>query len=76
MISTVAANVGDRIECSECFGTIKYIGLIEGYSGTWFGIDWDEEGRGKHDGSVKGVRYFAARYVLLSSYDYSCEHAN
>lgn len=25
------------------------------------GVEWEEEGRGKHDGSHKGVRYFEAK---------------
>ena len=41
-------------------GTIKYIGPVQGYSGTWVGVDWDN-GEGKHDGSVNGVRYFQAK---------------
>ncbi|EEF36877.1 tubulin-folding cofactor E [Ricinus communis] len=41
-------------------GMVKYIGPVEGYSGTWVGVDWDN-GEGKHDGSVNGVRYFQAR---------------
>ena len=57
-------SIGDRIECSGLFGTIKYIGDVEGYKGTWLGVDWDDSERGKHDGSVNGKRYFSARYVL------------
>lgn len=67
MISTSTGNVGDRIECSGDFGTIKYVGSIDGYSGVWYGIDWDDKGRGKHDGIVKGVRYFTSRYVSSSN---------
>lgn len=55
------ANIGDRIECSGCIGTIKYIGPVDGYSSTWLGIDWDNLERGKHDGNVNGKRYFTAR---------------
>lgn len=32
--------------------------------GVWLGVDWDDPGRGKHDGSYKNVRYFAARYDM------------
>lgn len=55
------ARVGDRIECSGQYGTIKYIGAVEGYSGTWLGIDWDNPERGKHNGCVSGKQYFTAR---------------
>lgn len=41
-------------------GTVKYVGEVEGYSGEWVGVDWDD-GNGKHDGSVNGVNYFRAR---------------
>ncbi|ERM99679.1 tubulin-folding cofactor E [Amborella trichopoda] len=41
-------------------GTVKYVGPVHGYSGFWVGLDWDN-GDGKHDGSVNGVRYFQAR---------------
>ncbi|KAK2635452.1 hypothetical protein Ddye_030244 [Dipteronia dyeriana] len=41
-------------------GTVKYIGEVQGYTGVWVGVDWDD-GNGKHDGSVNGVSYFRAR---------------
>ncbi|XP_058090068.1 tubulin-folding cofactor E [Magnolia sinica] len=40
-------------------GTVKYIGPVEGYSGIWVGVDWDNCD-GKHDGSLNGIRYFMA----------------
>ncbi|KAL8144366.1 hypothetical protein V2J09_017398 [Rumex salicifolius] len=40
-------------------GTVKYVGPVQGYSGQWVGVDWDNAD-GKHDGSVNGVRYFQA----------------
>lgn len=59
--------VGDRVEVNGNRGTIGYIGSVEGYDGKWIGIDWDNPERGKHDGSVKGKRYFQARLVLFSN---------
>lgn len=56
--------VGDRVEVGGNRGTISYIGAIEGYDGEWVGIDWDNPERGKHDGSVKGKRYFQAKFVV------------
>lgn len=41
-------------------GTVKYVGPVQGYTGTWVGVDWDN-GDGKHDGSVNGFRYFQAK---------------
>ncbi|XP_065880822.1 tubulin-folding cofactor E [Euphorbia lathyris] len=55
--------LGQRIHlCSDPrrIGTVKFIGPLQGYSGTWIGVDWDN-GEGKHDGSVNGVRYFQAK---------------
>ncbi|KAL3986225.1 CAP-Gly domain family protein [Acanthocheilonema viteae] len=60
--------VGDRVEIGEDRGTISYIGAIEGYDGEWVGIDWDNPERGKHDGSVKGKRYFQANSAKSGSF--------
>ncbi|XP_027094567.1 tubulin-folding cofactor E-like isoform X2 [Coffea arabica] len=48
-------------------GTVKYVGSVEGYSGTWVGVDWDDGGQGKHDGSHNGVQYFQARGLKTAS---------
>lgn len=42
-------------------GTVKYVGPVEGIPGIWVGVDWDNDGEGKHDGSHNGVQYFQAR---------------
>ncbi|CAI9735554.1 tubulin-specific chaperone E-like [Octopus vulgaris] len=60
--------IGDRIECDDYFGTIKYIGEVDAMEGVWFGIDWDEIHRGKHDGSYKGRRYFQAGHPKSGSF--------
>ncbi|XP_047173440.1 tubulin-folding cofactor E isoform X2 [Vigna umbellata] len=55
--------VGQRVRAlgdPQRIGTVKYVGPIEGYSDTWVGVDWDN-GEGKHDGSMNGVRYFHAK---------------
>lgn len=52
--------IGQRVHSvsdSRRVGTVMYVGPVDGYSGTWVGVDWDN-GDGKHDGTVKGVRYF------------------
>ncbi|XP_037970492.2 tubulin-specific chaperone E [Plutella xylostella] len=51
-------DIGSRIKCSEHFATVKYIGEVQGYKGTWYGVEWDDPARGKHDGSVDGIQYF------------------
>lgn len=38
--------------------TVRYVGPVDGQSGTWVGIEYDEAGRGKHDGCHAGRRYF------------------
>lgn len=51
-------DIGSRIKCSEHFATVKYIGEVQGHKGTWYGVEWDDPARGKHDGSVDGIQYF------------------
>ncbi|GLJ31948.1 hypothetical protein SUGI_0643060 [Cryptomeria japonica] len=55
--------VGQRVRSVEKgtrkIGTVKYIGPVQGYEGIWAGVDWDD-GEGRHNGSVNGVRYFEA----------------
>ncbi|XP_057974807.1 tubulin-folding cofactor E isoform X2 [Malania oleifera] len=48
-------------------GTVQYVGPVEGHSGTWVGVDWDN-GEAKHDGSVNGVRYFQAKSEKSGSF--------
>ncbi|XP_039020260.1 tubulin-folding cofactor B-like [Hibiscus syriacus] len=52
--------VGDRCEVDpgEKRGVIKYVGRAEALGpGFWIGVQYDEP-LGKHDGMVKGTRYF------------------
>lgn len=46
---------------------MKYVGPVQGYSGTWVGVDWDNR-EGKHDGSINGVRYFQANGEKSASF--------
>ncbi|CAI0556484.1 unnamed protein product, partial [Linum tenue] len=62
-MSSISFKVGQRVHSvgdPRRIGTVKYVGTVEGYSGSWVGVDWDN-GEGKHDGTVNGVRYFQAR---------------
>ena len=38
--------------------TVRYVGPIDGQQDIWVGIEYDEPGRGKHDGSHGDRRYF------------------
>ena len=53
--------VGRRLRHENFRGTIRYVGEIDGQKGVWYGVDWDDESRGKHDGSINGKRYFQAK---------------
>ncbi|KAG9395985.1 CAP-Gly domain [Carpediemonas membranifera] len=54
-------HVGDRVEVlGGRRGTVRFVGVVpEIKSGWWVGIEYDEPS-GKHDGVVKGKRYFDA----------------
>lgn len=58
----IGFNIGQRVctintERSPQCGTVKYVGSVQGYEGSWVGVDWDS-GQGKHNGTVKGIHYF------------------
>lgn len=46
------------------YGTIKYIGEVQGSTGNWVGLRWDDPRRGKHDGEHNGI-YFIINQVLI-----------
>lgn len=56
-------SAGDR----RRIGTVRYVGPVQGHSGAWVGVDWDN-GDGKHDGAVNGVRYFQAKSQWSGSF--------
>lgn len=61
--------MGERLEIDEIYCTVRYIGLLP----TWpdniaYGVEWDKEGRGKHDGSIGGVRYFRTNKKCAGSF--------
>ena len=53
--------VGDRVRSEGSAATVRYVGAVEGQDAkkVWVGVEWDEPGRGKHDGTAGGTRYFA-----------------
>lgn len=40
------------------YGTVRYIGEVDGTMGLWLGVEWDQADQGKHDGVHRGRRYF------------------
>uniref|UniRef100_A0A7N0U8T7 CAP-Gly domain-containing protein n=1 Tax=Kalanchoe fedtschenkoi TaxID=63787 RepID=A0A7N0U8T7_KALFE len=69
-LTTSAFTIDQRVHFagdSRRIGTVKYVGPVEGYSGLWVGVDWDD-GEGKHDGSVNGVCYFHAKTPKSASF--------
>ncbi|KAI1265927.1 Thioesterase/thiol ester dehydrase-isomerase [Xylariaceae sp. FL1019] len=58
---STSSRVGDRLSYDGAVCTVRYVGEVAGTSGSWLGVEWDDAGRGKHDGSHKGVRYFTCK---------------
>ncbi|KDP45616.1 hypothetical protein JCGZ_17223 [Jatropha curcas] len=68
--SNESFKIGQRVHSTSDrrrIGTVKYVGPLQGHPGTWVGVDWDN-GEGKHDGSVNGVRYFHSRLERSGSF--------
>ncbi|EGD75075.1 hypothetical protein PTSG_06731 [Salpingoeca rosetta] len=57
-----------RVKVGAERGTVRYVGQVQGAQGTWYGIEWDDPSRGKHDGSHKGVKYFACSHATGGSF--------
>lgn len=57
--TAVLPDAGTRFALSGYIGTIRYVGEVDGTSGIWLGVEWDDRGRGKHDGIKDGKRYFS-----------------
>ena len=59
-----AASIGTLVQCDADIGTIKYIGPVQELKDStelWYGVEWRDPSRGKHDGSYKGTRYFETK---------------
>ncbi|KUJ07931.1 CAP-Gly domain-containing protein [Mollisia scopiformis] len=55
--------IGGRLSYGSAICTLRYIGPVAGtdQSTVWFGVEWDDHSRGKHDGSHQGQRYFTCK---------------
>jgi hypothetical protein len=54
----VEPTVGCRVRILKDLATVRYVGPVDGQTGNWVGVEWDDASRGKHDGSTGGRRYF------------------
>lgn len=57
--------IGDRVQVDKKNASVRYVGSIDGQDGTWVGLEWDDESRGKHDGSHSGRTCENARLFPL-----------
>lgn len=54
----MAHYVGQRLSLKGQACTVQYVGAVADKPGTWLGVEWDDPGRGKHDGTHDGTKYF------------------
>ncbi|ENN77099.1 hypothetical protein D910_10209 [Dendroctonus ponderosae] len=60
--------VGSRIESGGFIGTVRFVGLLPEHAGQWYGIEWDNPSRGKHNGTVNGVQFFQTGHPTAGSF--------
>ncbi|XP_029204560.2 tubulin-specific chaperone E-like isoform X2 [Acropora millepora] len=60
--------VGKRVLCEGFRGEIKFVGPVPPTQGEWYGIEWDDHTRGKHDGTNEGVSYFECKHPKGGSF--------
>jgi tubulin-specific chaperone E len=71
MIDNTENLLNKRIACNQSIGTIKYVGYLDGDEAIkelYYGIEWDDVKRGKHDGTFKGKKYFTTKYPTSGSF--------
>ncbi|KAI8083086.1 uncharacterized protein BX664DRAFT_339788 [Halteromyces radiatus] len=61
-------SIGTRIQVGDDRATVRYIGQVTGSTGEWLGVEWDDDKRGKHDGSHNGTLYFTCRSKSSGSF--------
>ena len=54
--------VGDHVDVNGIAAIIRFIGSTEFSDGTWVGVELDTP-KGKNDGTVQGVQYFACPHL-------------
>ncbi|OQO12162.1 hypothetical protein B0A48_02802 [Cryoendolithus antarcticus] len=63
-MSELDAYVGQRRSLRGQTCTVRYVGTVDSKHGIWFGVEWDDTLRGKHNGTHDGVEYFASASFL------------
>ena len=51
-----------RLGTSDLVGVVRFVGEVEGRSGVWVGVEWDDLGRGDTLGELNGRRYFVCSH--------------
>ncbi|KAJ1966965.1 hypothetical protein H4R34_006445, partial [Dimargaris verticillata] len=59
---------GRRVVYRGDVGTIRYAGPVPPAPGLWYGVEWDNAARGKHDGTQGGVKYFECQHPTAGSF--------
>ncbi|KAL0946805.1 hypothetical protein HGRIS_012976 [Hohenbuehelia grisea] len=60
--------VGTRLSVGGQLGTVRYIGPVDGTLGSWLGVEWDDQQRGKHSGTHRDKQYFSCRVPNAGSF--------
>ena len=63
-----APRPGARVQIGNCKAIVKYVGEVQGQTGPWVGLEWDDAARGKNDGSTGGQVYFKCRSPSAGSF--------
>ena len=65
---SVLPSVGDRVVVhGKHTGTVRYVGSVDYANGDdWCGVEMDEPGIGKNNGTVKGKTYFTTPNKMVS----------
>ena len=80
MVMCAKFKVGDRISYSDYNCTILYVGEISVWPGEIaYGVEWDDDTRGKHNGKLGGIQYFntirpkSGSFLKVSKVDVSAD---
>lgn len=66
-MAQTTAYVNQRRSYNGDLCTVRYVGKVEGTTGEWLGVEWDDPTRGKHSGQHQGVTYFSCKTSFFIS---------